>query len=119
MSKKHTPEFSRKMTEFYTAHKEVSLEKARKHAAKLGYDEFSKGAHDQYRKKAGGKAPRSKRRKAAAGIPEAPKRCWMDLSTGKFRTDFGRGKPGTQVAIYRRVATGVIRLAYPPQRRAK
>jgi hypothetical protein len=39
----------------------------------------------------------------------------MDLSTGKFCTDFELGKPGTQVAIYRRVATGAVSLAYPPE----
>jgi hypothetical protein len=119
MAKKHTPEFSQKMTGFYRANKDASLEKARKHAAGLGYPEFSEGAHDLYRKKARVKTQPSKKRKAAAGTPEAPKQCWMDLSTGKFCTDFGRGKPGTQVAIYRRVATGAIRLVYPPQRSAK
>jgi len=118
MAKKHTPEFSREMTEFYKANKDASLEKARKHAARLGYPEFSKGAHDQYRKKAGGKAQRIKGRKADTGIPKAPTRCWMDLSTGNVRTNFGLGKPGTHVAIYRRVATGVIRLVYPAQRSA-
>ena len=115
MSKKHTSEFSQEMTEFYKANKDASLEKARKHAARLGYPEFSKGAHDQFRKKAGGKIQHTKRRKAAAGEPEAPERCWMDLSTGKFCTDFELGKPGTQVAIYRRVATGAVSLAYPPE----
>jgi hypothetical protein len=118
MAKKHTPEFSREMTKFYEANKDASLEKARKHAAQLGYPEYSEEAHDQYRKKAGGKSQRAKGHEAAAGIPKAPKRCWMDLSTGKFRTDFGLGKPGTHVAIYQRVATGVIRLVYPAQRSA-
>ena len=58
---------------------------------------------------------RTNRRKAAAGELEAPERCWMDLSTGRFCTDFELGKPGTQVAIYQRVATGAISLAYPPE----
>ncbi len=115
MAKRHTPEFSQEMTKFYIANKDASLEKASKHAAKLGYPEFSKGAHDEYRKKAEGKRLRTNRRKAAAGEPEAPERCWMDLSTGRFCTDFELGKPGTQVAIYQRVATGAISLAYPPE----
>ena len=115
MAKRHTPEFSREMTEFYKENKDASLEKARKYAARQGYPEFSKGAHDHYRKKAEGKRLRTNRRKAAAGELEAPERCWMDLSTGKFCTDFELGKPGTQVAIYRRVATGAVSLAYPPE----
>jgi hypothetical protein len=103
------------MAKFYRSNKNASFEQARKHAAKLGYDAFSKSAHDQYRKKAEGKRLRTNRRKAAAGEHEAPERCWMDLSTGRFCTDFDSGKPGTQVAIYQRVATGAISLAYPPE----
>ena len=117
MAKRHTPEFRREMAKFYRSNKNASFEQARKHAAKLGYDAFSKSAHDQYRKKAGGKARRTKRRRAAAGEPEAPKRCWLDLSTGRFYTDFGSGKPGTEVAIYDRVAKGTISLAYPRQKK--
>ena len=113
MAKRHTPEFSREMAKFYRANKDASLEKARKHAAKLGYPEFSKGAHDAYRSKAGVKTPRTKTRKAAASKLEIPERCWRDLKTGEFCTDFDLGKPGTQVAIYKLVATGAISLAYP------
>jgi hypothetical protein len=109
------PEFSREMTKFYKDNKGASFEQARKHAAKLGYDEFSKGAHDRYRKEAGGKTQRAKARKAPAGGSKAPERCWMDLTTGKFCTDFDSGKPGTEVAIYHRVAMGTISLAYPPE----
>ena len=115
MARRHTPEFSQAMAKFYRSNKDASLEKARKHAARLGYPEVSKGAHDEYRKKAGLNTRRTKTRKAAAAKLEVPDRCWMDLSTGKFCTDFDSGKPGTQVAIYQRVATGAISLAYPPE----
>jgi len=113
MAKRHSPEFGRQMAKFYTANKDASLEKARKHAAKLGYPEFSKGAHDEYRKKAGLNTRRTNTRKAAAAELEIPERCWRDLSTGEFCTDFDLGKPGTRVAIYKLVATGAISLAYP------
>lgn len=119
MARRHTREFSQAMTKFYKENKNAGLEKARKFAAKLGYPALSKGAHDQYRKKAGVKTQRTNRRKPAAGEPEAPKRCWMDLSTGKFCADFDLGKPGTKVAIYERVATGAISLAYPIRRKRR
>jgi hypothetical protein len=106
------------MTEFYKKNKSASFEQAKKQAAKLGYAEFSKGAHDRYRKTAGHKAQRAKAPKAPAGKQEAPERCWMDLSTGKFHTDFESGQPGTEVAIYDRVAKGTISLAYPRQKKS-
>lgn len=113
MARRHTPEFSREMTRFYKAKKDASFEQARKHAAKHGYDAFSKSAHARYRKEAGNKAQRARAPKAPVGEPQAPERAWMDLSTGKFYTDFESGKPGTQVAIYERTAVGAINLAYP------
>ena len=117
MARRHSPEFSRAMTEFYKNKKGASFEQAKKHAAKLGYDEFSKAAHERYRNEAGNKAPRAKAPKAPAGEPEAPERCWMELKTRKFYTDFESGKPGTEVAIYDRVAKGTICLAYPRQKK--
>jgi hypothetical protein len=120
MAKRHSPEFGRQMAKFYKQNKNAGLEKARKHAAKLGYPEFSKGAHDEYRKKVGVNTRRTKTRKAAAaGEPEAPKRCWRDLSTGKFCANFELGKPGTKVAIYEQVATGAISLSYPIRRKRR
>ena len=106
---------SRSRRSFYKENKNASLEKASKHAARLGYPEFSKGAHDQYREKAGVNTRRTNTRKAAAAELEIPERCWRDLSTGEFCTDFDLGKPGTQGAIYKLVATGAISLAYPPE----
>ena len=113
MARRHTREFSRAMAKFYKQNKDAGLEKARKHAARLGYPEFSKGAHDEYRKKVGLNTRRTNTRKAAAAELEIPERCWRDLSTGEFCTDFDLGKPGTQVAIYKLVATGAVNLAYP------
>jgi hypothetical protein len=105
------------MRKFYNATKEASFEQAKKHAAKLGYAEFSKSAHDRYRKAAGNKAERAKAPKAPAGERQAPERCWLDLKTGKFYTNFESGKPGTEVAIYDRVAKGTMSLAYPRQKK--
>jgi hypothetical protein len=117
MARRHTPEFNREMRKFYTAKKDASFEQAKKQAAKLGYDALSRGAHERYRKEAGAKTQHSKARKGPAGKRQAPDRCWMDLKTGKFCTDFGSGKPGTEVAIYDRVAKGTISLAYPRQKK--
>ena len=117
MAKYHTPEFRQEMARFYKANKDASLEQARKQAKKLGYDSFSKGAHDHYREEAGSKTKRTRAPKAPAGERQVPDRCWLDLKTGKFYTDFGSGKPGTEVAIYDRVAKGTISLAYPRQKK--
>lgn len=100
MAGRHSPEFRKGMTTFYRANRGASLEQARKYAKKLGYEEYSKAAHDRYRKEAGGKTQRVQAQKASAGELEAPERCWMDLTTGKFFTDFALGKPGTKVAIF-------------------
>ncbi len=108
MAGRHSPEFKREITKFYRNNKGASLEQARKQAKKLGYDAFSQAAHDRYRQEAGGKTQGAKARKAPTGEPKAPERCWMDLKTGQFHTDFDSGKPGTQVAIYHRVAMGTI-----------
>lgn len=117
MGRRHTPEFTREMIKFYKTKKNATIDQARNRAVRLGYDDFSKAAHDRFRKKAGGKTQRGKARKARAGKTEAPDRCWMDLSTGKFYTDFDEGQPGTNVAIYQRVAIGAIELAYPLQKK--
>ncbi len=117
MAKYHTPEFRREMAKFYKANKDASLQQARKQAKKLGYDSFSKGAHDHYREEAGSKTKRTRAPKPPAGKRQAPDRCWMDLKTGKVCTDFAAGKPGTEVAIYKRVGMGPITLAYPRQRK--
>jgi len=117
MARRHSPDFIRDMRKFYVAKKDASFEQAKKEAAKLGYAEFSKGAHERFRKEAGGTTERAKARKRPAGVRQAPDRCWLDLKTGKFATDFGSGKPGTEVAIYHRVAKGTIALAYPRQKK--
>ena len=113
MSKKHTPEFVKEMTNFYRANKDASIEKAKKHASRFGYDNFSKGSHDRYRKMAEGQTRLTTRRRASAGKQKVPKRVWMDQNSGEFCTEFDAGKPGTQVAIYELVARGSINLAYP------
>ena len=117
VARRHTPEFNRDMRKFYTAKKDASFEQAKKEAAKLGYAEFSKGAHERFRKEARGTTERAKARKAPAGRRQAPDRCWLDLKTGKFYTNFESGKPGTEVAIYDRVAKGTMSLAYPRQKK--
>jgi hypothetical protein len=103
------------MTEFYKKNRSASFELAKKQAAKLGYAEFSKSAHDRYRQAIGGTTQRARTRKGPAGKRQAPDRCWMDLKTRKFYTDFDAGRPGTEVAIYQRVAQGAISLAYSPE----
>ena len=113
MSKKHSQEFVKEMTQFYRANKDASIEKAKKHASRFGYDNFSKGSHDRYRKMAEGQTRLTTRRRASAGKQKVPKRVWMDQNSGEFCTDFDAGKPGTQVAIYELVARGSINLAYP------
>ena len=117
MARRHTPDFNRDMRKFYTAKKDASFEQAKKKAAKLGYAEFSKGAHERCRKEARGTTQRTKARKAPAGKRQAPDRCWLDLRTGKFYTDFASGRPGMEVAIYHRVAKGTISLAYSRQKK--
>ncbi len=52
MAKQHSSEFIGEMARFYKAHKDASLEQARKRAKQLGYDAFSKTAHDRFRKEA-------------------------------------------------------------------
>jgi hypothetical protein len=113
MGKKHSPEFVKKMTQFYRANKDASIEKAKKHASRFGYDSFSKGSHDRYRKMAAGHTQPTTRRRAPAGKQKVPKRVWLDQNSGEFFTDFDAGRPGTQVAIYELVARGSINLAYP------
>jgi hypothetical protein len=117
MGKRHTPEFSREMIKFYKTKKNATIDQARNRAARLGYDDFSKAAHDRYRKEAVGKTQLGKAQRAPAGKRKVPDRCWMDLKTGKFYTDFAEGHPGTKVVIFDRVADGTISLAYPQEKK--
>ena len=117
MAKRFSSEFKEAIKKFYKGNKEASLKQARKYATKFDYTEFSQAAHDRFRKEAGVKMQRAKAGKAPAGEQEPPDRVWMDLSAGKFYTDFDSGKPGTRVAIYDRIAMGNISLAYPPEKK--
>lgn len=114
MPKKHTPEFIKEMIKFYQTHKNASFAQARSHAGKFAHPEYGEATHERYREEARGKRQRAKAGKAPGGEKEVPPRCWRDLSTGRFYTDFAEGKPGTGVAIYDLVAKGTINLAYPP-----
>lgn len=113
MAKPFSSSFKEAMKKFYRGNKDASLEQAKKRAAMLGYSEFSQAAHDRFRKGAGVKVQRAKAEKSPAGEHEAPRQVWMDFNCGEFNTDFASGKPGTEVAIYNRVAVGTINLDYP------
>jgi hypothetical protein len=100
------------MTQYYKDHRNASFEQARKYAARQDYPEYSQASHERFLKKAGGRTQSADGRKTRGGKQESPERCWRDLETGKFFTDFKSSKPGMQVAIYDLVDTGTIDLSY-------
>ena len=95
-----------------STNKNLTLERAKERAAKLGYPELSMGAHMRHRKLA---QQGHKSSNAPAGKQQAPEQCWMGFSTGKFFTELESGNPGTQVAAYRRAAVGPIKMIGPEE----
>ena len=68
-------------------------------------------------RKAGVKPQRAKARTARPGKLEIPDQVWLNVETGRYYSDFAQGAPGTQVAIFSRVAEGKIELAYPESKK--
>ncbi len=102
---KHSPDFQKGMIEFYKASPEASLDLAREHAKDLGYDTYSKNAHDRYRREA----------KRPAGELEIPEKVWMDAENGRFSTNFGVGTGGKKVAVFRKASVGRIKVVFPEE----